>query len=342
MARALKNPFAPIDKIAAEEDWVDDAFDEEDDEGESKSAAREVERLTADLAALEARLLKDQAFDAGEVDAALPQTNRAAPMRRSGAGRAVGIPGSMRPRWRSPQATTRCENACEGRAEAASERDAETIGRRRRAPRRCSSRGDAKGGMAALALAAAADDANDSSKASTVLQLSPPCTAARARYGRGARAPRRENRGAGHRPSLPRRRDGCRGAGEGGGIDPRPRRRNPQGSKTSATSSARSPAAPTSSWRRRRSNAASHFTRCIPFPLARFAELSVDIGDPKGAEGAWRQRFDDVLSRAASLDHRRRRASARPRSRRALLLCFPLHGRPGADARRRCCRRSAG
>ena len=33
VARALKNPFASIDKIAAAEDWVDDAFDEEDDAG---------------------------------------------------------------------------------------------------------------------------------------------------------------------------------------------------------------------------------------------------------------------------------------------------------------------
>ena len=43
------------------------------------------------------------------------------------------------------------------------------------------------------------------------------------------------------------------------------------------------------------------FHAVIPFPLSRFAELSVDIGDPKGAEGAWRQRFDKVLSNAASL-----------------------------------------
>ena len=31
VARALKNPFAPIEKIAAADDWVDDAFDEEDE-----------------------------------------------------------------------------------------------------------------------------------------------------------------------------------------------------------------------------------------------------------------------------------------------------------------------
>ena len=43
------------------------------------------------------------------------------------------------------------------------------------------------------------------------------------------------------------------------------------------------------------------FHAVLPFPVARFAELSVDIGDAKGAEGSWRRRFDDILSRAATL-----------------------------------------
>jgi hypothetical protein len=43
------------------------------------------------------------------------------------------------------------------------------------------------------------------------------------------------------------------------------------------------------------------FHAVLPFPLQRFAELSVALGDPEGEEGHWRARFDDVLQRAASL-----------------------------------------
>ena len=56
--RALKNPFASAEKLSGE--WVDEAFDDED---EPQPESRVVEALVGDLAALEARLLKDQAFE---------------------------------------------------------------------------------------------------------------------------------------------------------------------------------------------------------------------------------------------------------------------------------------
>jgi hypothetical protein len=43
------------------------------------------------------------------------------------------------------------------------------------------------------------------------------------------------------------------------------------------------------------------FNAVLPFPVERYAELSVAIGDPAGEAGTWRKRFDEVLSRAASL-----------------------------------------
>ena len=64
--RAIKNPFAAMERIAADE-WIGEAFEDEDDGvASAEIASREAERLSADFGALEARLLKDLAFAAGD------------------------------------------------------------------------------------------------------------------------------------------------------------------------------------------------------------------------------------------------------------------------------------
>lgn len=298
VARALKNPFAPIDKIAAEEDWVDDAFDEEDD-GSTELSSREIERLTADLAALEARLLKDQAFEAGEGDgdAAIKS-------------------------WRAYEAIWRWSgswypgvNAAAMALASGDEADAIALANEvlKRLPQDAPNywaaatraeallvSGDTKGGMIALAQAGASDDANDSSKASTVLQLSRlaprlglDMDEVRAKLGvktvalvtghlfRGsdmdaeAQAKAAESIRARAIEIFKERNVG-----------------NLFGALACGTDIVVAEAALESG---------IAFHAIIPFPLARFAELSVDIGDPKGGEESWRQRFDEELAHAASL-----------------------------------------
>ena len=183
--------------------------------------------------------------------------NRGAPMKQSGAGRAVGIRASMPPRWRSPQATTTAAKtlAKDVLKRLPNETHA-TIGRRRRAPRRCLFRATRRAEWRRLQLAAAADDATDSSKASTALQLS-------------RLAPRLNSISDAVRKPLGVKtvalvtghlfRGGemdAEAQAKAAEVDPRPRRSKSSSSATSAISSVRSPAAPTSSWRRRRSKAA--------------------------------------------------------------------------------------
>ena len=298
VARALKNPFAPIDKIAAAEDWVDDAFDEEEG-GSTEASTREVERLTADLAALEARLLKDQAFDASEVDTAAAEKSwRAyeAIWRWSGswypgvnaASMALASGDTTAAKALANDVLKRLPQNAPNYWAAATRAEALLVS------------GDAKGGMAALAVAAAADDASDSSKASTVLQLA------------------RLAPGLGLDMDQVRARLGVKTVAlvtghlfRGGDMD--------ADAQTTAAKSIRARAIEI--FRERNVGnlfgalacgtdivvaevaleSGIPFHAVIPFPLARFAELSVDIGDPTGGEGSWRRRFDEVLLNTASL-----------------------------------------
>jgi CRP-like cAMP-binding protein len=298
VTRALKNPFAPLDKIAAEDDWVDDAFDEGDDEP-AEVSQREVERLTADLAALEARLLKDQAFEAGRVDAdAATKSWRAyeAIWRWSGSWYpGVNAASMALASGDQPAAIALAKDILKRLP-----KDAPNYWAAATRAEALFVSGDAKGGMGALTLAAAADEANDSSKASTVLQLARLAP----KFGLDMNAVRTVLRVktvalvTGHlfrgsemdseaqanaAKSIRARAIELLGERKVGNLF---------GALACGTDIVVAEAALESD---------IPFHAVIPFPLSRFAELSVDIGDPKGAEGSWRKRFDDMLSRATSL-----------------------------------------
>jgi CRP-like cAMP-binding protein len=297
VTRALKNPFAAVEKLAADEDWVDDAFDEDGEPAETSS--REVERLTADLAALEARLLKDQAFDAASVDTAAAEKS-----------------------WRAYDAIWRWSGSWYPGVNAASmaliaddQSAAKALANdvMKRLPQNPSNywaaatraeallvAGDTKAAMKALPLAADADDASDSGKASTLLQFSRlapqlgfDMDEVRASLGVKSvalvtghlfRGSEMDAEAQAHAAESIRSRTlqifNERSVG------------NLFGALACGTDIIVAEAAIESG---------IPFHAVIPFPLARFAELSVEIGDPRGAGGSWRKRFEDVLARTASL-----------------------------------------
>ncbi len=164
--RALKNPFASAERLAG--DWVDDAFDSDDDGG---GGSRSVETLVGDLAALEARVLKDNAFEktpAGD-PAIAEESGRAyeAIWKRIGswyagvnaAAMALVHGDAKRARALAAEVLRRLPDDPKTYWAAATRAEALLIS------------GDASGGLAALARAAAAPDATDSTRASTMLQL---------------------------------------------------------------------------------------------------------------------------------------------------------------------------
>ena len=300
VARALKNPFAPVEKIAAGDDWVDEAFDENDEDEPGEASPREVEALTADMAALEARLLKDQAFEMKpEGDPAVAaQSRRAyeAVWRWAGnwytgvnaAAMALVAGDSDGAKSLAGEVLKRLPQNPLDYWAAATRAEALLIS------------GDRKAGMDALARAAIADDATDSAKASTALQL--------IRLG-----PR-----VGLDVEEIREQLGVKSIAlvtghlfRGGEMDAEAQAKAAQsireraaqifkaqsvgnvfGALACGTDIVVAEAALESE---------IPFHAVIPFPLARFAELSVDIGDPPGGEGSWRKRYDEVLSHAASL-----------------------------------------
>lgn len=297
VSRAFKNPFAAAAKIATDE-WLDEAF-EDDGEGIDTSA-REVERLTADLAALEARLLKDQAFEVEGKDAAViaEKSRRAyeAIWRWSGS-------------W-YPGVNAAAMSLVSGDTDAAERLAAEVL---KRLPKTSQNywaaatraealfiSGDREGGLTALADAANAEDATDSGKASTMLQLTRlaphlglDIEQARQKLGvksialvtghlfRGS-----EMDAAAQAKAADAIRDRAFAIFKEKNVG------NLFGALACGADVVVAEAALESG---------IPFHAVIPFPLKRFAELSVDIGDPKGGEGSWRKRFDDVLARAASL-----------------------------------------
>jgi CRP-like cAMP-binding protein/tetratricopeptide (TPR) repeat protein len=298
VARALKNPFAMIEKIAAGDDWIDDAFDE--DEGSDEASPRQVEALTADLAALEARLLKDQAFEGNEVG----NPQGAAESRRA-----------YETIWRWGESWYAGVNAAamalvEGDAKRARGLAKEVL---KRLPERPDSywaaatraealllAGDLEKGLEALEAAGRTDDVSDSARGTTALQLirlssrlGVDAVALRKRLGvksfalvtghlfRGAEMSFEQQSSVGRiirEHTVEILRDQNVG--------------NVFGALACGTDIVIAEAA---------LEMEIPFHAVLPFSVARFGELSVDIGDPPGCEGSWRKRYDAVLASAASL-----------------------------------------
>lgn len=174
ISRALKNPFAPVDRLASE-DTVDDAFEEEDDgagEYEDASSARVLDRLSTDIPALEARLLKDQAFDHGEGRerqrlarasfegyAGIYRRTRDTYVGINAASMALAAGNTDEAQKIASEIARLLSNNSGAYWDAATVAEALFI------------KGDVAGGMAALRRAATAPDATESSRASTALQL---------------------------------------------------------------------------------------------------------------------------------------------------------------------------
>ena len=295
--RALKNPCATMERLAAD-DWFDEAFDDEDFPAVDDS--REVERLTADLAALEARLLKDSAFEAGETpDKALAERS----------GRAYEAI------WRWAGSWYAGINAAAmalvaGDTNAAKRLAEEVLKRLPDTPKdywaaaTCAEAlfisADKEGGFSALAQAAAAGDATDSAKASTILQLRrlAPHLGLDVDDVRARLALKSVALVTGHlfrggemdAEAQAQAAKSIRAHAEAVFVEKNVG--NLFGALACGTDIVVAEVA---------LDLGIPFHAVVPFPLARFSELSVDIGDPKGGEGFWRKRFDDVLSRAASL-----------------------------------------
>ncbi len=294
---ALKNPFAPMERLAADE-WDDEAFDD-DDEMPAEASLRQVERLTADLAALEARLLKDAAFETQEIDKAVAEKSRRA----------------YEAIWRWAGSWYAGINAAAmalaaGDPKAAKQLAGEVLKRLPDEPKdywAAATRaealflsGDSRRGLDALAQAAGAADATDSGKASTMLQLRrlSPILGLDMREIRDRLALKCVALVAGHlfRGSEMDAGKQAEAAAsiraEAEAIFARTNVGNLFGALACGTDIVVAEAA---------LDAGIPFHAVLPLPLDRFAELSVDIGDPEGGEGGWRKRFDDVLARAASL-----------------------------------------
>lgn len=297
VARALGNPFVPMERIAAD-DWIDTGF-EEDEAGEGPTDPRLIERLTADLAALQARLLKEAAFEGAEVDASLAaQSGEAyeAVWRRMGswytginaASMALAAGRAKEAERLAGEVLKRLPNDRKEYWAAATAAEALLV------------MGDRGKGVSMLAEASLKPDASDANKASTALQLSrlAPQFGLSTDEVNAALAVKSVAVVTGH-------------LFRGSEMD--------AAQQQEATAAIRSAVAEV--FRERNVgnvfgaiacgadivvaeaalDADIPFHAVLPFPLQRYAELSVAIGDPDGAEGHWRGRFDEVLQRAASL-----------------------------------------
>ncbi len=299
VARALENPFVSAERLATE-DWIDTGFDDDEDEAAAGVDARLVERLVADIAGLEARLLKDAAFE----NAAAGDPERAQGSRR--AYEAI---------WRRIGSWYAGINAAAmalvaGESKAAQALAAEILARLPEEPEdywAAATRaealfiaGDKAGAVKALGNAGAAADATDSAKASTMLQLRRLAPHLDLDAGAAAKAlglktvsvmtghmfrPADMDREAQEKASAAIRADAEaifeeRNVGNLFGA-------LACGADVVVAEAALDRGIP--------------FHAVVPFPIPRFVGLSVDTGDPKGEEGGWRRRFDDILARATSL-----------------------------------------
>lgn len=296
IVRGLQNPFASSERLAAGE--APDAFSG-DDAAEPQDPGL-LERLVTDIAALEARLLKDQAFAAdGSLDR--EQARRSAHSygaiyRKTGNWYAGVNAASM------ALAAGRSDEARRLAGEIAARLDAgpKTYwGLASLAEARFVS-GDRQAGLAALDLAAAAPDGTDSAKASTMLQLR-----------RLAPLLGLDLGDARQRLALPAVAVVTGHMFRGAEMDAQAQSRAGEAVWTQAHAILRArnvghvygalacggdivvaEAA---------LDLGVEFHAVLPFPVARFAELSVRLGDPPDSPGAWQKRFEHVLGRAASL-----------------------------------------
>ena len=293
--RALKNPFASAERLAG--DWVDEAFDNSDDD--SAPGSRTVETLVGDLAALEARLLKDKAFEsdpAGDPKVAA-ESGRAyeAIWRRIGswyaginAAAMALVAGDVKhAKALAAEVLKRLPDDPSTYWAAATRAEALLIS------------GDTAGGLAALRCAAAAADAGDSSRASTMLQLrrlAPrfhlDIAKAEAELGvrRVALVTGHLFRG-GEMDAAAQAKAGDAIRAEAERVLKEQNIGNVFGALACGADIVVAEAA---------LDLGIPFHAVLPFSIERYVELSVALGDTKGVP-SWRKRFDEVLERAASL-----------------------------------------
>ncbi len=293
--RALKNPFASVERLAG--DWVDEAFDDDDDDA-PPSEGRAVETLVGDLAALEARLLKDSAFEsdaAGDAKiAAESQRAYEAIWRRIGswyagvnaAAMALIAGDAKKAKALAAEVLKRLPDDPSSYWAAATRAEALLIS------------GDAKGGLQALRRAGAAADSSDSTRASTMLQLRRLAPRLRLDAEKAAAdlGVRSVALVVGHLFRGPEM-DAAAQAKAGDAIRAEAEEilkarnvGNVFGALACGADIVVAEAA---------IGLGIPFHAVLPFPLERYAELSVSIGDADGAL-SWRKRFDAMLGAAAS------------------------------------------
>jgi CRP-like cAMP-binding protein len=297
VARALENPFASMERIATS-DFIDEGFDDDEEVAAPDSTA--VERLVADLAALEARLLKDHAFAAGDgAESALAAESHrayAAIWRRVGnwyagvnaAAMALASGDTGEAKALAGEILKRLPKEPKDYWAAATRAEALFLS------------GDNDAGMAALRHAGETQDATESSRASTSLQL-------RRLAPRLGLEMNQVSAALGIRSVLLVTGHLFRGVEMSAEVQAEAAERiraqteailkdrnagNVFGALASGTDIVVAETA---------LDLGIPFHAVLPFPVARYAELSVAIGDPPDASGHWRKRFDDVLARAASL-----------------------------------------
>jgi CRP-like cAMP-binding protein len=298
VARALKNPFAAMERIAADE-WIEDAFEDDEDGSGGIADTRLVERLTVDLAALEARLLKDRAFDAATPDAAVAAESGMAYeaiWRRMGswyagvnaASMALAAGNAKQAQKLAGEVLKRIPDGPNEYWAAATAAEALLVS------------GDKKQGLSMLSEAALKADASDANKASTALQLSrlAPQLGLGMDQVRAALSVKSVAVVTGHmfraaEMDAARQKQAAETIrAEAEAVFRKHNVGHVFGALACGADLVMAEAA---------LDAGIPFHAVVPLPLPRYVELSVAIGDPEGDAGHWERRFDEVLHRAASL-----------------------------------------
>jgi hypothetical protein len=301
--RALRNPFVTMDRLAGDA-WLAEEGDEADEDGEPARpapSARQVSKLTEDIAALEARVHKELAFEAEDAEERQQ--------------RAVASFRAYRAAYDHTGGTYAGINAATMARVAARTDEAAAIARRLIAGIGGGGRdywslaslaeahlvlGESEAARAALARARDAEGANDGAKASTALQF--------------------------------------RRLGPLVGVDAEPLiaelelktvivtsghmfRGSSMDAELQAAADAAIRAEATALLRRRNAGYVYGSLACgsdlvmaeaalalgiefhaiLPFAIEQFIALSVKIGDPPGEEGAWETRFRAVIDQAAEV-----------------------------------------
>jgi CRP-like cAMP-binding protein len=294
VARGLKNPFLSMERIADDE-WADEAF-QEDEEGSDEVTEGRVERLTVDLAAMQARLLKDQAFagdmlkmrEAMEAYEAIWRRTRSSYAGVNAAAMAAAQGDIEGARRIAGEVLKRLPNMPKGYWEKATAAEAYLIA------------GETGRGKSMLSEASLEPDGGDADKATTALQLErlASCLGLEAGEVRSALQMKSIALVTGHMfRAAEMDADAQKSAADAVRADAEQilAARNVGqvfgglacGSDVIIAEAALAAGIP--------------FHAVLPFPAQRYVETSVAIGDPKGDPGHWRRRFDAVLRGAASL-----------------------------------------